>query len=232
MKKLALATALFASLNANAALYDRGNGMIYDSTLNITWLQDANYAKTSGYDADGLMTWAQATTWANNLSYGGYSDWRLTSAGLNGTNYVCSDSYDSCPGYYNGTYDYGFNNTRSELGNLFLELGNEAYYSTSGQTQGHSLLNSTFTDAGTNQSVSFFNANYSVLWEAEKYAPNAAYAWVFSNYGGNQYYDINFSNYAAWAVRDGDVAAVPIPATAWLFGSGLIGLIGAGRKRR
>ena len=34
---------------ANAALYDRGNGLIYDDVLDITWLQDANYAKTSGY---------------------------------------------------------------------------------------------------------------------------------------------------------------------------------------
>ena len=29
--------------------------MIYDSDLGITWLQDANYAETSGYDADGRM---------------------------------------------------------------------------------------------------------------------------------------------------------------------------------
>ena len=29
----------------------------YDTALNITWLADANYAKTSGYDADGLMNW-------------------------------------------------------------------------------------------------------------------------------------------------------------------------------
>ena len=35
--------------SANAALIDRGNGLIYDSYLNITWLQDANYSVTSGY---------------------------------------------------------------------------------------------------------------------------------------------------------------------------------------
>ena len=32
--------------SASAALIDRGNGLIYDNGLNITWLQDANYAKT------------------------------------------------------------------------------------------------------------------------------------------------------------------------------------------
>ena len=29
--------------------------MIYGSDLGITWLQDANYAQTSGCDADGRM---------------------------------------------------------------------------------------------------------------------------------------------------------------------------------
>ena len=41
----------------NAALIDRGGGLIYDDVLDITWLQDANYAQTSGYDADGFMNW-------------------------------------------------------------------------------------------------------------------------------------------------------------------------------
>jgi hypothetical protein len=42
---------------------------------------------------------------------------------------------------------------------------------------------------------------------------------------------------AAWAVHDDDVgtpavSAVPVPATAWLFGTGLAGLLGFSRKRR
>lgn len=41
---------------ANATLYERGGGLIYDDFLAITWLQDANYAQTSGYDSDGKMT--------------------------------------------------------------------------------------------------------------------------------------------------------------------------------
>lgn len=65
------------SASAHAALIDRGGGMIYSTDLNITWLQDANYARTSGYDADGIMTWNGAMAWASNLYYGGYDDWRL-----------------------------------------------------------------------------------------------------------------------------------------------------------
>ena len=61
-------------LSANAALIDRGGGMIYDDQLKITWLQNANYAKTNSHDSDGKMNWYEARTWAANLSYDGYND--------------------------------------------------------------------------------------------------------------------------------------------------------------
>jgi hypothetical protein len=65
------------AISAHAAFIDLGGGMIYDNVLDITWLADANYAQTSGYDLDGLMTWDQANTWATNLIYGGIAGWRL-----------------------------------------------------------------------------------------------------------------------------------------------------------
>jgi hypothetical protein len=50
---------------------------------------------------------------------------------------------------------------------------------------------------------------------------------------GNHYANRDSYLLYAWAVRDGDVAvsAVPIPATIWLFSSGLIGLIGFARRK-
>lgn len=65
------------TVSANAILIDRGGGMIYSTDLDVTWLQDANYAMTSGYDDDGLVTWDAAYNWVSNLSYGGFDDWRL-----------------------------------------------------------------------------------------------------------------------------------------------------------
>ena len=38
-------------------LIDRGFGLIYDTERNITWLQDANYAKTVRRSRDGQLTW-------------------------------------------------------------------------------------------------------------------------------------------------------------------------------
>ena len=56
-KEIFLIAALQLGLvsTVNAELFDRGNGLIYDDVLDVTWLQDAQYAKISGYDADGMM---------------------------------------------------------------------------------------------------------------------------------------------------------------------------------
>ena len=58
-------------------LFDRGNGLIYDAEQHITWMQDANYAFTSGFDGDGRLNWPTAVSWAENLSFAGFDDWRL-----------------------------------------------------------------------------------------------------------------------------------------------------------
>ncbi len=51
MQKLALtAVSLAAAATSNAALVDRGNGMIYDDILDVTWASDVRAAWTLGYD--------------------------------------------------------------------------------------------------------------------------------------------------------------------------------------
>lgn len=68
---------------AQATLVDLGNGVVLDDQSGLYWLKDANLAKTSGYHATGLMTWAEATTWAAGLDVAGMVGWRLASAGDN-----------------------------------------------------------------------------------------------------------------------------------------------------
>jgi hypothetical protein len=64
--------ALVVTSGAEAALVTRlGGKAIYDSVANLTLLQDANYARTSGYDADGAMSWVQANVWAGSLNIDG-----------------------------------------------------------------------------------------------------------------------------------------------------------------
>lgn len=171
--------------------------MIYDSTLNITWLKDANYAQTSGYDADGHMEWGEAITWADQLEFGGYNDWRLWSVN------------ESCWGYCNN----------SELGHLFYVDG--------GLKPGDSIATSaTLTSLFDNLQWGYWSGT-----EAREFG--SPYAWNFDGRTGYQSpNDKSSSDLYVWAVRDGDVAVVPLPAAGWLFGSALAGLAGGAIRRR
>jgi hypothetical protein len=81
----AMSAALLAIAGAaQASLINRGNGMIYDTTQNITWMADMNYAKSSGFDKDGMLDWGIATQLAENLTYGGFTNWRLPTLSATG----------------------------------------------------------------------------------------------------------------------------------------------------
>jgi hypothetical protein len=215
---------------AQAALVDRGGGLIYDTDLNVTWLQDANYAQTSGYDADGRMTWSEATTWAANLSYFDsvrnvtYDDWRLpttTDTGTPGCNFANSGT--DC--------GYNVNPASSEMAHLyFTELGNLSSYTTtgvnSGAYAGGSNPNSTLDNTG--PFTHYQSNNY---WSGTEFAPDPSSAWLFSTYVGSQYSHGKTSGLYALAVRPGDVAAVPEAETYALMLAGL-GLIGWRARRR
>ena len=230
MGALGVAATLAMTGAAQAALIDRGGGLIYDTDLNVTWLQDANYAQTSGYDTDGLMLWTTATTWAADLTYHDsirnvtYDDWRLpttTDTGTSGCNFA-----------YSGT-DCGYNvdPASSEMAHLyFFELGNLSYYTTtganSGAYEGGTNPNSTLDNVGP-----FINFQSSIYWSGTEYAPNTSDAWLFYTFDGYQYYTSKPNSYYALAVRPGDVAAVPEAQTYALMLAGL-GLIGWRARRR
>jgi len=97
------------TFNVNAALVERLGGLAYyDTEADLTWLADANYAATSGYQPyfpAGTMNWDQAVEWAANLDVAGVTGWRLP------------DIDPSC--------SPGSPCTTSEMGNLFHNvLGN------------------------------------------------------------------------------------------------------------
>ena len=235
MKKIAsvlAAVGWLASGSAQAALLDRGGGLLYDDVLNVTWLQDANYARTSGYDADGLMDWAAAKTWAANLTYGGFSDWRLASNTPVGADW--NYNYSN-----NGSTDFGYNITspHSELSYMYyVNLGMKGYYSPAGDEQSDFGL---FGDGnwhwGDQKDVKpVKNLQSYAYWSGTAFAPDPAYyAWDFYTHNGLQYLDYPVSELFAWAVRPGDVAAsaVPEPMAMALLGLGLAGMAMVRRRR-
>ena len=83
--------------SANATLIDRGGGLIYDSALNVTWMQDAQYSITSGFNQFGERTnWQAANDWAAGVQFHDsvrnvtWSNWRLPTT----INNSCSLGYD------------------------------------------------------------------------------------------------------------------------------------------
>lgn len=208
-KKVGLTLATMGLLSSGvlqAALYDRGGGLIYDDVLNITWLADANYAQTSGYDSDGAMNFSAANTWAGDLSYGGYSDWRLPTA-LN------QDGSGPCVGH---------SCTNSEMGHM--------YYNNMGASFGGGILSGSNT---TNLAL-FTNLQSDIYWSGTVYAlAPTNVAWDFITFSGIQANHRQNFEFYAWAVRPGDVsAAVPEPETHAMLLAGLGLLVGVARWRR
>jgi hypothetical protein len=179
------------------------------------------------------MTWTQATTWANNLVYGGYSDWRLASnSPVDGTG--SGWNYDFS---FGGTTDFGYNITSafSELSYMYyVNLGLKGYYSPAGVFQSDWGIHRNGMSGGEADVGLVKNLQSDVYWSGTAYAAAPAdRAWRFYAYRGNQGYGYQSFPFFAWAVRPGDVsvAVVPVPASLGLLLCGTV-LLGALTRRR
>lgn len=224
---------LFGSA-ANAALFSRlGGQAYYDSTLGITWLADANLADSNDFGVAGIgfngdMSWDKANEWIaalNTTAYLGANDWRLP--------FVTDTGAPGCDLAYTGT-DCGYNaqtkdgsTVYSEMAHLFyVTLGNTGTFDTSGNLSGCAGF-PVFCLTNTGP---FANLQANYYWTGTEYAPDTSNSWYFHFGAGSQYLELKSQGLYAWAVRPGDIAAVPLPAAAWLFG-GALALLGAVRRR-
>jgi hypothetical protein len=226
-------------LDGNAATFEA----YYDTTLNITWLSDAHAAVGSVYDTwvpgTGRMSWANANDWAAGLDVNGVTGWRLpTNTPVNGTSYSLSWSTDATTdrGYAPTTTDGKDGGWRessgtpvSELGHMnYVTLGNLGYCDPAHPWVGSSCTIQSGFD-GLSNTGPFINLTSAAYWSGSEL--DSSLAWRF-NFGFGLQRDILKSiEYDGWAVRSGDVSAVPLPASVWLFGSALLGLVAAKRKK-
>ena len=207
------------TVSANAALVGvlpaTSGGMdwqaVYDDDLGISWVANANLAESNtfgvtGINADGSMDFSTANAYIiamNDASYLGFSDWRLpTTLHPDAT---CSRTDNSS----------GTGCTGSEMGHLHNVEG--------------------IAEFSTAPFSNLYVVGLATYWSSTTSPDDSTKAYIYRFVApsiGQGFGDKTTGVSAVWAVRDGDVSAVPVPAAVWLFGSGLIGLLGLARRKK
>jgi len=166
-------------------------------------MQDANHF---GLDPTvGGISITDARAWAENLVFAGFSEWRLPKM-LDPGPVDFLSFLDGC---------LGSDCTDSEFGSLYSltlngESGNPPDYS---QTPFLNVITTRY------------------YWMDTFSAGGGNSHWYFFMRFGVQNEDVS-SLGVAWAVHDGDIGVVPVPAAIWLFGTALVGLVGFGNRRK
>lgn len=186
------------------AVNSAGAAFFFDTTLHVTWLANMNQ--------NGLMNWKGAVAWADALTTGGYTDWRLPTVIDSGT--------AGCNLNFSGGTDCGYN-VQTEVGGAYNErvhlyyvtLGNLAFCAPGGDAQHLCEQQPGF---GPTNTAYFQNMQPTTYWPGTEYvSPGSGDAWAFATSRGYQgSADARMRVYAG-AVRDGDVlrAAGTVPET-------------------
>ncbi|MEK6795192.1 MAG: hypothetical protein AABZ39_10465 [Spirochaetota bacterium] len=195
-------------------LIDRGGGLLYDSVLNVTWLADANHAKTSGASSSGQMSWADAAAWVKNLVYHDtvrgidIAGWRLPRVRPIGADFNHQFRMD-------GTSDEGYNirSPHAEFSYMYYcNLGLTGWWTVDGKRPRRFGVLGSWTamwsgeaDIGPVKNLQSYG-----YWcgDPSLHYPSPA-VWVFTTSEGNQRDGMPRPNSRyVWPVHDGDVSAM------------------------
>jgi hypothetical protein len=181
LRALCAVTFSFITLPANAALLGvlpatpdgTDYQAYYDTQLDITWAANAQI--------NGITTWENQMAWADTLTIGGVSGWRLPDVDVDGDDTIivaCSSDQAAC--------------LDNEYGHL--------YWYGAGTTFGSGITKAAFGPFNITGGLGY--------WSSTEFEPDTSYAWsagvdfggTTNNGKGNMYY--------AWAVFDGNAGLV------------------------
>ena len=220
MKKslILFACLLGFSVSSQAVLVDLGNGLVADTDQNITWLKDANLIGTACNASSGpyqalwdayqlqtggvgqcfAMTGPDATAWIgalNDVSYLGYSDWRLP---------VVLQPDPLCENQTGG-FSSGYNcrtlgSEVAHLMNVTLNVPNRLGTGSTGGPVGIGTFSAFSDNPGP-----FINIWAASVWTGTDVPTDPARAFIYHTGVNGQFtaYKANPSDAVPWAVRDG-----------------------------
>lgn len=251
IKSMRIAAALVLgafSLSAHAALTSYtaqgGKDVVYSSVSDVTWTKDANLLgsmiASQGFNTvvNNILTASPTiSNTPNTLSPSG--SYTLTSTDFSSNGQVSWFGAMAFVSYLNSTNYAGSNQWRLPT---VVNTRNTAAGPTNGTTAGDELRELFFNELGGVRSAPMPNTatfdNEQIAfghWSGTEGGLSERARYLETDYGTmNQAAKNNLL--FAWAVSPGQVAAapsaVPVPAAAWLFGSGLVGLAGLRRCKQ
>jgi len=221
---------------ASAALVARQDGFYYDTVLDITWMVDANYAKTAGRSDTGLMNHQGADALARGYVYHNeamgieYDDWRLPTLGPDVGDYDLSP--EGGEPRSGGQHPRGFGATGTGWGTpddsgIHSELGWMFYANLGGRAPCEAVGSEPcvryvypglpgfipglppLPEFGGHDRGPFANLQLDKFYWTDVRIPTVSRAWSFRFEDGKQEDNSVQLGAYVWLVHDGDVAAAP-----------------------
>lgn len=242
---LALITSLGYSVPSLAALSNAGNNLINETGIyTLTWLADANTFYSQLQSNPNLVNLIIA---ANNGVVNDSPNALDTPANSGHYNLTTSDFKTSTGemnwwgaqawvNYLNNINYKGYSDWRLPAPNLAHGNNNGSTNDGNGSELGNLFWNELWNSNGTRNNANwnlFTNLTENRYWSSTEYTPDTRQAWYYNTFYLYQSYDWKNAQfyYDGWAVRLGNVSAVPLPATIWLFASTLVCFMGFSRRK-